>query len=339
MTYTWYDSGSGNYRIRYKRSTVEGAVWGSGPSDAGTDLTSGSVAAYSQLQYAAPYLYCIYTDASSKLAIRELIDGGLVWGSEETAYTGILLSDRFSAAISQGGSLLGIAFEAVGKLFYLDYDGQTWSGVHELAVSPATPPLLQFSGSDPYVIYGVSPGSSQTAVVWRRKQGAGFAAEEGVGGEVATFLDVVLYDDDAPMQFVSRKDQAADSTAADVSHSTSGALIAAANDAVYFGASQPFATITCVLATAGVGGQVAWEYFDGSAWQEFTPASGAYHFDQLNQVVRLWTDSAAAPVGWQPTQIGSATAHWVRARVTTAYSTAPVGSQLTPLTDLKYLTI
>jgi len=336
LTFTWFDSATGNYRIRYKSSSTDGAVWGAGPSDAGSDLTNGSASAYSQLQYSAPTLYCVYTDASTKLAIRTLVDGGLLWGSEIVAHIGIFLSDRFSSAVSEGGSVLGIAFESTAKLYYVEFDGETWSGQYDLATGPVVPPFLHFSGADPYVIYGVSQGTEQVTLLYRRKQGSGFLPEAGLAGDVAPLLDVVLYDD-GTSQYVSRKLEAASSSPADVTHFTSGALIAGAGDTVYFGALEKFACLTILLSTAGVGGAVAWEYFTGTNWQEFTPESGAYNFDQLSQLVRLWQDTGSTPAGWQACEVNSVNALWIRARVTTAFGTPPVGSQLTPLTNIKYL--
>ncbi len=337
VSYTWFNSSSGNYRVRYKRSTTDGAVWGGGASDPGTDLTTGSAAAYSQLLYSAPTLYCVYTDAGAKLALRELRDGAILWEAEQIAHSGIFLSDRFSAALNDTGTLLGIAFESTGRLYYIEYDGQSWSGQFDIASTPATPPLLQFSGGEPSLFYGVAIGTGQVAVVCRRKQGTGFLAEENLGGDVSIFRDVVLYDDNGTPQFISRRDQAGDTATADIVHPSSGALVADSQDAIYFGCDDPFGSITILLSTAGSGGSVAWEYFNGSSWNAFEPLSGAYHFDQLTQVVRLWQDSRRAPSDWQPCEIHSVSALWVRARVTASFSTPPVGTQTTPLTDIKYL--
>lgn len=125
VCWTCYDSSTGNYVIRSKQSANDGSLWGGGPSDAGSALTSGSTGCYSQLAYVQPYIYCFYTDAGSKLAYRRIPDGGVFWESETLLYTGSSLSDALSAAVSEAGSIIGVAFTGSGKLWYLEYDLQT----------------------------------------------------------------------------------------------------------------------------------------------------------------------------------------------------------------------
>jgi hypothetical protein len=83
-----------------------------------------------------------------------------------------------------------------------------------------------------------------------------------------------------------------------------------------------------VLSTAGGGGAVVWEYFDGEDWSQFTPDSGAYHFDSADNLVYLWADSASIPSDWQISKVSNYSAYWIRIRVTSAFSTDPVGTQI-----------
>jgi hypothetical protein len=338
VCWTCYDSGSGSYTLRHKQSVTEGTLWGSGPSDAGEALTSGSTGCYHQLVYLQPYVYCIYTDAGTKLAYRRIPEGGTNWDTEITLYTGSSLADGISVAVSEAGGLVGVAFNASGKLWYLEYDAGSWSGLHELVTDPATPPLLVFNGVSPYVLYGISVGTGQTELMYRCKSGVGFAAAVSVCPELSRFKYVVLYDANGSPDFRDLGAEAGNSTAADVYHPTSTKLIQSVGDAIYLGCDETFAACEMILSTAGdTSGAVSWAYFDGSNWTAFTPQSGDYHLDQLSKKVRLWSDSASAPSNWQKSTVANCSAFWIRITVSAAYTTAPIGTQITPLASINYL--
>lgn len=337
VSFTSYDSGGNLYYIRHKRSLTGGDSWGGGPTDPGDELTGGSLAAYSQLVRWSDYTVCVYTDGATKLAISRLLDGTTLWESEIVAYTGVFLSDRFAAAASDPAAILGIAFEATGRLNYIEYDGAAFSGVFDIAPSPTSPPLLLFNGANPCVIYGVDLGAGQTEVYYRVKTGVGFTAAAPLTPELRSFAWVYVYDDSAAQQYAGRVSEAANLTAADLFHPTSGKLLEANNDALFLGADAPFAEVNFILSTAGSGGVVSWAYWNGTSWESFTPSSGAYHFDQNSKRVRLWIDSASAPSDWQTLKIENKTAYWIKITVTTPFVTAPIGTQVTPLPQINYL--
>jgi hypothetical protein len=338
VCWTCYDSVSGYYTLRYKQSVNEGSLWGTGPTDAGEALTAGSSGCYHQLVYLQPYVYCIYTDAGTRLAYRRIPEGGAYWENEITLYTGSSLADGLSAAVSEAGALVGVAFNGSGKLWYLEYDVDSWSGLYELATAPATPPLLLFNGAVPYVFYGTSVGTGQTELIYRRKSGVGFAAAANACAELSRFKYVVLYDANGSPTFHDLGTAAGNSTAADVYHPTSTKLIQSVGDAVYLGSDDIFAACEMILSTAGdASGVVTWAYFDGSNWLEFTPASGSYNLNLLSKRVRLWNDSASAPANWQKTTVANLNAYWIRIAATVAYTTAPIGTQITPLANINYL--
>jgi hypothetical protein len=340
VCWTCYDSASGNYALRYKQSVTEGTLWGSGPSDAGDALTAGSIGCYSQLVYLQPYVYCIYTDAGTKLVCRRIPESGAYWENEITLYTGSSLTDGVSVAVSEAGALIGVSFCASGKLWYLEYDTDNWSGLHELAASPATSPLLVFNGEAPYVLYGMSVGADQIELLYRRKSGVGFAAAAAVCPELSQFKYVLLYDANGTPDFRDAGTAAGNSAVADVYHPTSTKLIQSVGDAIYLGSDGIFAACEIILSTAGdTSGAVSWAYFDGSNWMTFTPQSGNYNLDQLSKRVRLWNDSASAPSNWQKTGVANLSAYWIRILATAAYTTAPIGTQITPLANINYLNL
>ncbi len=338
VCWTCYDATSGNYSLRFKQSVTEGTLWGTGPTDPGEALTAGSTGCHHQLIYLQPYVYCIYTDGGAKLAYRRIPEGGSGWDDEIVLYTGSSLVDGLSAAVSETGGLIGVAFSGSGKLWYLEYDSGNWSGLHELATGPATSPLLTFNGAVPYVFYGTSIGTEQIELLYRCKSGVGFAAAANVCSELSRFKYVILYDTNGSPEFKDMAAAAGDSTVADVYHPTSTKLIQSVGDAVYLGCDEKFAMCEIILATAGdTSGGVSWAYFDGSNWTAFTPQSGSYNFDQFSKRVRLWSDSASAPSDWQKTTVANCSAFWIRVAVTSAFTTAPIGTQITPLASINYL--
>lgn len=103
----------------------------------------------------------------------------------------------------------------------------------------------------------------------------------------------------------------------------------AVNDAMYIGFSQKFAKLVFDYAngTAGVGGTVAWEYYNGSGWSAvsgLTDGTAGFTTAVADGLTVTWT----APTNWAKTSInGSAQLYYIRARVTGTYSTNPVLDQ------------
>jgi hypothetical protein len=338
LSWTSYDSPESKYYIHSKYSTNDGVSWGGGAADPGDLLTSGSSGCSSALLCIGSYVYCFFTDGGTSLAYRTKADGAALWGGAVTLYQGSNLDDALSVAVSQNGSLIGVAFKADSKLLFLEYDLQNWSSVFEIASSFSTQPLLMFNGAIPVVIYGVIVGDEQTAVRYRRKNGSGFDPESSLHQELEPFSSVMLYDADGSPLWQSLTSQAANSNPADVFHPVSGKFVQAVGDAVYLGGAERFASIRIELSTAGdAGGGVIWQYYDGSQWQAFTPETGAYAFDENSTLVRLWVDAASSPTDWQKLEINGHACYWIKAEVTSAFATSPVGSQLTPLTDIKHI--
>ncbi len=337
ICWTCFDSATGVYTIRHKRSTSDGDSWGSGPGDPGTALGESSSAAYSVTAYAAPYLYCHYNLNGTQLIARRMIDGASIWEDAVAIHTGVYLNDRLCSCVSESQSLVGVAFEANYKLWYAECDGANWGGVFDIASLSATAPLLQFNGEVPYVTYGVEVGAGQVELRYRCKTGVGFAPEAILAPEISRFAAVYLYDHDGDPQFHNRTLEAASTVAADVLATDSHALVEAVDDALYLGAEAPYGNVNLQLSTAGAGGSVAWEYYSDFGWKSFLPESGACHLEQATQLLRLWPDSAHAPVDWQKCKIESRSYFWIRARVTTAFTTAPVGSQITPCGEIAYI--
>ncbi len=103
--------------------------------------------------------------------------------------------------------------------------------------------------------------------------------------------------------------------------------VEAVNDAFYFGDTNiAFNQIKINLGTSGVGGTIAWEYYNGATWVAlsvsdltlgFTAAPGTYYV------------TFTAPANWAKVVVNGQNAYWVRARVTAAnFTTIPLATQI-----------
>lgn len=103
----------------------------------------------------------------------------------------------------------------------------------------------------------------------------------------------------------------------------------ATGDYVAFGVTNEFAQIRFDYAngTAGVGGVVIWEYWDGTAWSSLggvTDNTTGFTAAAADNLTVTWT----VPTDWATMTINSsASLYYVRARITTIYSTNPVLDQ------------
>lgn len=100
------------------------------------------------------------------------------------------------------------------------------------------------------------------------------------------------------------------------------------NDAFYFG--EGFATsgtwnaLKINLGTAGVGGTIAWEYYNGAAWVALTVTDGTNGFTTAGTNYVTWT----IPADMGHVAVNGQDRYWVRARVLTAFAPIPLATQI-----------
>lgn len=96
----------------------------------------------------------------------------------------------------------------------------------------------------------------------------------------------------------------------------------AVNDYFAIGARSTFTGLNITISTAGIGGTVAWEYYNGSTWAALTVNDGTTGFTAgTSTYVIKWT----VPSAWAATTLNaSESLYYVRARVTQVYATNPV---------------
>ena len=86
---------------------------------------------------------------------------------------------------------------------------------------------------------------------------------------------------------------------------------------LYFGYDYKFNHMLILPSTASTGGASVWEYWNGSTWTTVT-MSGSYAATAWQRFT--WT----MPTDWATTAVNSTTLYWIRQRITTIYTTAPV---------------
>ncbi len=333
---SWSRYASALYYVHAKYSDNDGATWGSGPSDDGYDLSSGASSACSKVLMMGSYLYVIYTMGGSKIAHRRKHTNGSLFDDEADIATGTGFDFNFDAAAS-GDSRLGIVFD-YGKISYREFDGNTWSGIQDIDEDGGEFPQLKFYNNSPYIVYLSDFGSNQEKILYSRKLSGAFSSPAILDPGKTTFKKVLCYNS-VVADYSDLTTAAGDDTAGDVYHPDSSAIFTETGDALYLGLESKFHYLKIILSTAGVGGAVSWQYYNGTEWVSFTPAGGSYGFDSLDKELLLWNDYSSMPVDWQKKSLESSELFWLRIVVSTPFSTDPVGSQISSVSNAKAVVI
>jgi len=334
ITYTRVAAGS-RY-ISAKVSADDGITWGT-TSDPGDTLTAGSASAYGTMTEAGDYQYVFYSDGGVKIAYRRKMNAGAVWNSEVTLASGSGYDERLCAAVSEDARV-GVAYADGDGLRFREYSGSTWSGEYTVYDGQAGSPAVSYQGGAAFVLFSRGYGSNMNLVMYSRKVETSFQSPSPLDGRKSYLQKLLVYDASAGT-YQDKTGEASSTETADVKHSASGALVSAVNDAVFFGMHEPFHFLSIVLSPAGIGGEVTWKYWDGQAWKAFTPVAGAWHFSAGEKGLLLWDDYRSIPADWQKKPVQGDSLYWITAAVTSAFSTAPLGTQITAISNLQALSV
>lgn len=159
----------------------------------------------------------------------------------------------------------------------------------------------------------------------------GAAVDAGIEGSDAPAAQVWQVED-SPLTFV---DETADFNSAGANDVLPFPATEAVSDYFAIGYASLFSRLRINIGTSGVGGVVAWEYWNGSAWAALTVTDGTTSFTAATGLKDV---TFSPPADWRTTSLnGSAQLFYVRARVTTVYTTNPqitqgfVGVKISPL--------
>jgi hypothetical protein len=317
--------------VSAKVSTDDGQSFGT-VTEPGDTLTGGAIEAYSQICEAHGRVYIFYSEGGTKCAYRDKALSAGLWDTETVVAATTGLDDRFQVAVSPDGRI-GIAFADSAGLKYLEYSGSRWSGEFVVQSGATNNPVCAFRSGRAYVLFGTSAGSDMNLVQYAYRDGDAFTTPTPLDVRNSLLQRVILFDDSAGT-YADRSSEAASETPGDVSHGTSGALLEAIGDRLYCGADAPFHYLRIILSTPGTAGTVTWKYWNGQVWEAFTPHSGDWHFTSASRDHLLWPDFDTIPSDWQRRDVAGDNLFWIMAVVSGAFSTAPVGTQLTAVSQL-----
>ncbi|MCX6834935.1 MAG: hypothetical protein NTW07_07350 [candidate division Zixibacteria bacterium] len=322
---------SPNRSIYAKSSTDDGASWGSGVGDAGDQISSTSIFAWSRVVIDSGSVHVIYNDQDTAMSIRSRLLSGGIWSEEYDIATGSGFDNNFDVGLGADGRM-GVAW-VCGQLYYREYDGSNWGAISVLETHSVLCPQVLFENNIPAVVYlDIINGNMKVARFTNRRAGA-FSASIVVDKREAPFDAVLLYDASSA-SYQDLTSQANSYVAADVYHSSSGCLVKDSDDVVYLGMDVRFRFARMLLSTVGVGGTIQVSYWDGANWHAFTPANGTAALDNSTVDLLFWTDYGSTPVDWQKRIIDSQLRYWVKIEVVSGYATGPVGTQISAASEI-----
>jgi hypothetical protein len=321
-----------DYYISAKVSTDDGETW-TAASDPGDTLTSGDDSAYCKMVERNQYQYVFYSEGGDRIACRSKAISAVIWGSEVVLASEGGYDENFTAAVSPDGRI-GVAYVSATGLKFREYNGSYWSGEATLDNNTVVWPVVSYQGGEAYVLYARSRGSNMNQAFYTKKENDSFSSPEPLDTRKADLKKLLLYNASAG-SYEDKTNEAASSDMADVFHSASSALLLAIDDALFIGIDEPFNYLHLLLSTTGAGGEVNWKYWDGQKWKAFTPVSGTWHFTAAEHDLLLWSDFDSIPDDWQKKTISESSCYWIVATVMSAFTTAPVGSRINAISNLK----
>lgn len=326
--YTYFDQPSSLYSARVKTSIDGGTSWSGGPASPGTALSQDNPhVPYVNLTYLNGVLQAIYSHSRSALYHRRQSGSAGGFSDPTLVFSADFFDDNFDCAISADFKL-GIAATAFeqGRFYFREFDGLTFGGILETQIKARSPQLCYIENT-PHIFCLKTIGNDFWIPVLLKRESASFAESNLIAG-IGLFDSVLVYDDSAAGKFEDKTTAAANMVTGDIYHSNSNSLLGDINDCLYLGKDRKFYSVAVALSTPAAGGNIIWEYFNGSTWVQFTPASGSYGLDQSSKIVLLWDDLDSAPSNWQASEVNGAYRYWIRLRALSGFTTSPVGSQI-----------
>jgi len=329
----WDRHVSGTDYVNIKYSDNDGDNWYGGPSGVGVTLTAGGSSAYPRMLQAGEYIYVVYTDSGTTLACRRKHYLTTVWESATELDSGTGFSHQFDAVGIDTG-VVGVVY-VTGGLKFREFDGSTWGGIVSIDDGGDNPQVRYFDGI-PHITFLLNSGAGQKNLYLTRREADGFSSPVIVDTACRTFEKAFCYSAGAA-SFEDKTEASADSTTADIYHSGSSAVLKESGDSLYLGSPHSFHHLKIILSTVGAGGTVGWQYFNGTAWIAFVPSGGAFNFDSADRSLLLWDDLLSVPADWQKTAINGSELFWVRAVVSVAFTSGPVGTMITAVPEITSL--
>lgn len=138
--------------------------------------------------------------------------------------------------------------------------------------------------------------------------------------EIASFLKKLFIYDASGTSYADETADANNTTATDIT------FLADADDIWYIGCDNIFNFLRVDISTNGtIGtGTNVWEYWDGDSWETLTMNLLLYSLNATRDSEYNWNP----PDDWATCAVNGTTCYWIRNRIITAYTLAPVGLSL-----------
>jgi len=265
------------------------------------------------------------------------------WDTEAQLFAGAgnTPMDKHSATVDSSNNvhvvtLLNSQSSNPCPLRYAYYNGTSWSTPVDLETSGVVGGMIgtvqiTTDGSSVWVLYpsntNIAGATDVGKIVYKKGVSlfgsANFdATATALNSSDRTYDQVWSY---VSSTYSDETADAANTTTADTQ------MVTGVGDILYFGMTEKFRVVNVQTSTNGVGGVIAWEYWNGSTWTSLT-LTGSFNpnFTMCSGSAGcgVWFNS---PSDWAQTQVNTDASpgfYYVRARVTTAYTTTPVGTQL-----------
>lgn len=316
------------YYVNAKCSEDDGVTWESGPEDSGWPISAAGESACSKIIVFGSFLHVIYALDGTKLALRRKHLSTPTWNSEQEIATGTGFDHDFDVALSQNGRM-GIVFDD-GQLKFREYDGSGWTGIATIDENGGSFPQVRYFDNNPYLVYLSSAGDNQNRILFSRRISGSFTEPVVLDARKNSLARVLCFHAGSGT-YEDLTSAAADAVSGDVLHSQSAALVADVGDALYLGMDDKYNYLKLILSTAGSGGGIDWQYFNGQDWSSFVPSGGACAFDSLDRELLLWDDYASLAGDWQKKSVAGHYHFWIRAVVGSDFNTRPVGTRITAI--------
>ena len=327
---------SSTFDLHVKTSIDTGVTWGTGPTDLGEMIASGLSVGIPKIMTSANDLFVVYVTDWTDIKTRNRALSGTNWSTEYTIASSVNIDEHFDAIVLPEG-FLGVVYDS-SQLNYREFDGSNWGPVTQIDSQEGFFPQVTIVNNVPVILYLSAYNTDQYQYKQSNRITGTFSTPTILESRAKSFDNVLLYDNGAS-SYEDKSYESASNTVADVFHSSSSGLCGNIGDKVYIGSTDKFRYLKILLSTAGSAGMVTYSYFDGSNWNSFTPSGGSYQLDSTDKELLLWEDFASTPLDWQKNSVNGTSMFWLKIEVVSGYTTMPIGSQITSISNLEAISV
>ncbi len=324
------------FDLYVKTSTDDALTWGSSPSDTGEIIAAGLAMTIPKIMTSDNELFVVYVTDWNAVKERSRLLSGSSWTTEYVIASSSNIDEHFDAIVLPGG-FIGVVYDD-SQLNYREFYGSNWSPITVLDSSESFFPQLTLINNVPVILYLSEFNSGQFYLMQTNRLTGSFSTPSVLEERASTFDSVILYENSSS-SYEDKTTEASNAITGDMFHSLSSYLCAAIGDKIYCGSDLKFRFIRMLLSSAGLGGLVTYAYYDGANWKSFTPSGGNYHLDSLDKEVLLFDDFDTVPQDWQRNNVNGVNRFWIKIEVSSGFTTAPVGSQFTSISNLNSISV